>query len=1057
MKKNFYLPPSFICFVWMLFLGMSWSALRAQNNPARDNSVITGVVTDNQGEPLPGVNVMQKGTTFGTITDVDGKYSVTTTGKNVILVFSYIGYTSQEVNAGGQKVVNVRLKDDAQNLEEVVVIGYGTAKKKDLTGAISSVKAEKLEAEAPRSVQDILRANTAGLSIGMATSAKGDADLQVRGKGTLTALSKPLLVLDGVIFMGDLTDVNPNDIQSIDVLKDASSAAVYGSQAANGVIMITTKKGKTGKPVVTFNTNIGFVTSANQPKILDGSGFVAYRQDYEVGRNSDEYLAKYPEIFNDPRKLSGVNQLDWYNYDQKTPVSSVTEEQLLRSWLGRLDFKAPEIENYLAGNLTAWDDLVFQTGLQQDYTASISNKTDNMSYYWSLGYADREGMKTGERYTNFRTRLNLESQVTSFLTVGINGNFSTRDEGYLKCDWEQMIRISPYGSNNLDDPDSKYQRYPTGDVTPVNPFYDNLYRDRKDLKHTLTANIYSILKLPLGIEYQMNFTPYYEWREYYNHESSKNEDWKAKGGSSERKNEKKYKWIMDHIVRWKKEFNKVHDVEITLLANAEKGQYWMTSAKNSQYSPSDVLGYHRLEAGTIPLVSSKDTYLTGDALMARAFYSFKDRYMVTASVRRDGYSAFGQRNPRATFPAVALGWVFTSEKFAEKTSDWLNYGKLRFSWGENGNRNIDEEDKDPQYQALSDMTSGLHPYIDQNGNVYVSSQLYVNRMSNPNLKWERTASYNMGLDFSLFNDILSGSAEFYIANTNDLLVRRQLPDILGFSEVLTNLGQLQNKGFELSLSASIIQRQNFAWNASGNFSLNRRKIKKLYGDMVNVTDIEGNITGQKEGDDIKNKWFIGHDPDQIWDYERAGVWQLEEKEEAAKYGLQPGDFKYTDQNQDGVMTDKDKTFQGYKTPRFRWTLRNEFTFFKDISFSFMLYSLWGQYDSFNRAANVSNFPDRCSEYVQPHWTSTNPINDYARIGSKNIGSVYIDKSFIRLDNVTLSYNVPRSFLKKISVQNMRFSLSARNVGVFAPHWNFWDPEKSEPLSRTFNLGVNFTL
>lgn len=1043
----------------LFFFSVGIQTIHAQNNV-----LVKGSVKDDTGEPLLGVNIMQKGTGHGTITDIDGNFSLQVSDQSSVLTFSYIGYLSQDIVAS-QEVLNVVMKDDSQNLEEVVVIGYGTSKKRDLTGAISSIKTEKLEREAPRSVEDLLRANSPGLNISLSPNADGAAQLKIRGETTLKAGASPLLVLDGVIYEGSLTDINPNDIQAIDVLKDASSAAVYGAKAANGVIMITTKKGKVGKPVISFNANVGVATVANQPKLLDGPGFIQYRQDYENGRNTDEYLAKYPQIFTDPRQLNGVNQLDWYNYDQQTPLQSVTEEQLLRSWLSRLDLKSPEIDNYLNGVVTKWDDLVFQTALQQDYTASISNRTENSSYYWSIGYADREGIKVGNRYQNIRTRLNLESKITDFLTIGFNGGFASRDQGFLTCDWEQMVRISPYGSNNLDDPDSPYQKFPTGDITPVNPFYDNLYRDRKDGYQTLNVNAYAKVTLPFGFEYQMNFSPNYKWHEYYNHDSSLNEDWHH-GGSSERRNEKTFGWQIDNILRWKKEFNRVHNIELTFLQNAEKHQYWETKAKTSNFSPSDVLGYHHLQAGTVPLNESKDTYRTGDALMARAFYAYDNKYMLTASVRRDGYSAFGQMNPRATFPAVALGWVFTSEKFLAKTDSWLNYGKLRLSWGENGNRDIE------QYQALAEMVSGAHPYIDQNGNIYISSQLYVNRMANRTLKWERTAAYNLGLDFSLFNDILSGSFEAYLMETNDLLVDRALPTILGFGSVAANLGKLQNKGLEINLNANIIQNENFAWSASGNFALNRRKIKSLYGDMVDVKDENGNVIGQKEADDTKNKWFIGQDPDRIWDYECLGVWQLDEEKEAAKYGLQPGDFKYKDQNGDGVLTDDDKTFQKYRTPRFTWSLRNEFMLYKDFSVSLTMYSHWGVYNKHNRAANAENFPDRCSEYDQPRWTADNPINDYARIGSKRTTDIWWNKSFIRLDNITVSYNVPKSFINRLKIEHMSLSLGVKNVAIFAPDWKFWDPEqvnyykesngndyrdRVEPTPRTYNFSINFTL
>ena len=1014
---------------------------------------ITGVVKDEIGEPLIGVNVVERGVSNGSITDANGKYSISVSSKKPILVFSYIGFLTQEVPVNNQKEINVTLKEDTEELEEVVVIGYGTAKKKDLTGAISTVKAEKLAAEAPRSVQDLLRASAAGLNISMSTDAAGTADLQVRGKNTLSAGSSPLLVLDGVIYDGSLQDINAMDIETIDVLKDASSVAVYGAKAANGVIAITTKKGKAGKPVISFNANVGMVHTSRLPKTVDGAGFIKFRQEYGESLMTPAEMAAQPGKFSDPRTLAsaGVDLLSWYNYDQKNPVSTLPDEStLVNRWLTRLNFKSIEMENYLNGVETDWDDVVYQTGLQQDYTVSLSNRTDNMSYYWSLGYADREGVKVGDRYRNFRSRMNLESKVTSFLTVGVNAQFATRLGGYLAADVGKRENNSPFTTNEIDNPESIYRMYPSGDNNTKNPFFDNLYIDRRDINHDLNANLYAIVKLPFGLEYQMNFTPRYHWYEYMNHKSSKHPEWEGNGGESERKLEKTYNWQVDNIVRWKKEFGKDHRVEATFLANAEKGQWWQTVAKNKLYSPNDVLSYHNLKAGTAPEVSSNDTYKTGDALMGRLFYSFKDRYMVTASVRRDGYSAFGQMNPRATFPAVALSWVFTSEKFMEKTSNWLDYGKLRFSWGQNGNRDIG------QYEALAALNSGIYSYIDANGVVYPTSQVYINRMPNSELKWERTASYNIGLDFGLFGNRLSGSMETYMAESNDLLVDRSLPSILGYASVKANLGALTNRGFELTLNGRIIENENFAWNTSGTFSFNRRKIKHLYGDMEAVKDKDGNVIGYKEADDYQNKWFIGHDTDQIWNYERDGVWQVGEEEEAAKYGNKPGDFKYIDQDKNGVLDTDDKVFQGYTTPRYRWSWRNEFTFYKNISLSFMMYSHIGQYGTFNRAANTGGMYDRYTIVDIPRWTVDNPTNDYARIGSTNKGDNYVNKTFVRMENITLSYDVPKNFLKKMSVQNMRFSASVRNPFVITG-WYFGDPEGGDTTMRTVNFSVNFTL
>lgn len=530
-KLNFLLRFGLISILLGLFVTQSFA----------QNVTITGVVKDQSGEPLIGVNVMEKGTTNGSITDVDGKYSVSVKGGKTILVFSYIGYISQEIPVGNQKTLNVTMKEDTEELEEVVVIGYGTAKKKDLTGAISRVKAEKMEVEAPRSVQDLLRASAAGLSISMSTDAAGTADLQVRGKNSLKAGSSPLLVLDGVIYDGSLQDINPMDIESIDVLKDASSVAVYGAKAANGVVAITTKKGKTGKPVISFNANVGMVSNARLPKTVDGAGFIKFRQEYGESLMTEAEMVAQPGKFADPRNLAaaGIDPLAWYNYDQQTPVSALPDEKtMINKWLTRLNFKTIEIENYLNGVETDWDDIVYQTGLQQDYTVSLSNRKEDFSYYWSMGYADREGVKVGDRYRNLRTRLNLESKVTSFLTVGLNAQFATRLGGYLAADVEQREHNSPFTTNDIDILDSPYRMYPSGDNNTKNPFFDNLYRDRRDIHHDLNANLYAIVKLPFGFEYQMNFTPRYHWYEYMNHESAEHPEWAGDGGRSERKMKK---------------------------------------------------------------------------------------------------------------------------------------------------------------------------------------------------------------------------------------------------------------------------------------------------------------------------------------------------------------------------------------------------------------------------------------------------------------------------------------------------------------------------------------
>ena len=324
-----------------------------------------------------------------------------------------------------------------------------------------------------------------------------------------------------------------------------------------------------------------------------------------------------------------------------------------------------------------------------------------------------------------------------------------------------------------------------------------------------------------------------------------------------------------------------------------------------QFEPSDVSGYHNMGAATVYSISSSDTYSTGDAYMGRLFYSYKSKYLFTGTVRRDGYSAFGAKNPRATFPSAAFGWIFTKESFVKVP--WLNYGKLRLSWGSNGNRSIGI------YDALSSMTNGKITYVSSTGTVYQESFLNSSRMSNENLQWEKTNSLNFGLDLSFLNDRLSANIDVYDMNTKHLLVDRSLPNITGYSSVAANLGKINNRGFEVTLNSSNIESENFNWSTTFNISYNKNKIKSLYGDMVDVLDANGNVIGQKEADDLKNHWFIGHSTDEIWDYKIIGVWQENEKEEAAKYKLSPGDFKLEDVNGDYKFTNADKKFQGHTT------------------------------------------------------------------------------------------------------------------------------------------------
>ncbi|GAB3927553.1 SusC/RagA family TonB-linked outer membrane protein [Larkinella terrae] len=999
---------------------------------------ITGrVVTQEDNSPIPGVTVVIKGTTIGTNTDVDGKYQLKVNDDNAILVFSAVGYVSQEKPIGNLSILDVTLASDQKMLNEVVVVGYGTQKKRDLTGAVSQINTTKLENENPNSVQDILRGNVAGLSVGMSPSAKGGGSLLVRGRNSLNAATSPLLVLDGAIYYGELSDINPNDIETIDVLKDASSAAVFGAKAASGVILITTKKGKEGKPTININTNIGMASVGRNQPVYSPDGFVSWRSDVMKNINS----TYKPGQFDNPANLpAGVTTDQWLAYDgSKGDPTTV--------WLQRLGMQPIEIENYKAGRSVDWYNMIFQNGMRQDHTVSVSGRNDGTNYYFSLGYLDNKGMLYNDRFKTVRGRLNLETKISKFLSVGVTTQFSDRDESPVVVDYNLARTLSPWGTPLNDD--GTYKWRPNNEASGGNhPYYNLSLTDQKIKYTTLNTTLFGLVTLPFGITYRVNFTPRYEFYEKFNAISSKHADYAATGGTASRQEYKVYYWQVDNILKWNKTFG-AHNFDVTLLANAEKYQKWDNTMTNKGFLPTDALGYHGISTGTSPTVTSNDEYSTGDGLMARLFYSLKDRYMVTLSTRRDGYSAFGQKNPRALFSSAALGWVFTDEKFFK--SSWLNYGKLRLSWGSNGNRDIG------RYVALSDLTTGKYLYVKQDGTVYQANQLYVNRMQNPNLKWERTSSLNLGLDFGILNNKIDGSVEFYKSSTKDLLVQRSLPNVVGFDWVMDNLGEVQNRGIEFSLNSVNFDRPNFSWRSMATFQLNRNKIVHLYGDK----DANG-----KEIDDVANRWFIGHSIDEIWNFQVDGVWQTSEKEQATKYGVRPGDFKIRDVDNDGKYTNADKVFQGWTNPRFRWTLRNEFKLFKSIDVSFVLYSYWGHKAAFNQAKNIDGFLDRTSSYILPYWTPDNPINDYARLYSSEGGAtgfgVYKYRSFIRLDNISVGYSLPKSLVQKASIQNIKFFASVRNVGYYAPQWNYWDAEPDSdgnnvPVPRILTAGIDITL
>ena len=1006
---------------------------------AQELKPVSGSVADSlTNQTLPGVTVIVKGTQRGTTTDAEGRFSIQAATTDVIS-FSFVGYNLKDIAVGNQSKIDVRLSPGANALDELVVVGYGTMKKSDLTGAVIRIDAKTFKNQPMTQLTDMLTGTVAGFNASQSPSAAGGSSLQVRGPKSLNASTNPMVVMDGVIFNGSISDINPADIETMDILKDASSAAVFGARAAGGVILITTKKGATGKPVINVSANVGVAETTNDFKPFDADGYLVFRGDLLRATNPNN-----PSYYYDnPNKLPAGVTIDQWRKASNNPQADNTQE-----WLGRLRFFPIETENYLAGKTVDWYNEVIRKGKRQNYDVSIGGGSKNVTYYWSLGYQNNEGIILGDKFSTIRSRLNVDFKVTDWLNVGVNSQFADRDESSVPANLGQMFIMSPYGS--MFDPNGDVSWYPNSFAT-ANPLINYYGQEKLKKINTLFASMYAKIKLPFGFDYKISFQPRYETLKDYNFWSSKTLD----GGSTRsngygtRDDASTYEWILDNLLHWNKKFG-VHHFDLTLLYSSERNRGWASSISNQTFVPNQNLGYHGLQYGTNPSMTTNDTQITGDAAMARVNYTLLDRYLLTASLRRDGFSAFGTKQPRATFPAAAIAWKISEEKFF--SLDFISQMKLRLSWGVNGNRDIGA------YSALAQLLATQ--YYD-GSNVQVG--VYNSSLANPNLVWEKTQSVNVGMDVSFLKNRLDVSMEYYDMTTTDLLMNRLLPEITGFKNITSNLGKLGNRGFEMTVNTINTEQSNFSWRSSLVFSFNRNKIKRLFGDYKEET-VDGKKV-QTELPDYTNEWFPGQALDRIWNYDVTGIFQTAEKDAAAVYKLQPGDFKATDVDGNGKYEAlADKMFIGYRQPRFRIGLRNEFTFFKNFSASIFLRSELGHKAAFDeglRNGGADTY-DRRNTNDFPYWTPENSINDYARLNTNtNVfgGGIKIYKplSFVRIQDVSLAYNLPSSISERLKLSSLRIFASARNLYSF-DKWPGWDPESvTVAMPRNFTVGFNLSL
>lgn len=1054
------------------------------------NNSISGTIIDTNNNPIIGATIRVKGSTTGIISDINGNFTLKNIPNNATLIISYIGYQSQEILLKGQTSLKIVLQEDNEMLDEVVVVGYGTMRKKDLTGSVIQLRPDNIALENPQSVQDVLR-GTPGLSVGMATDAKGGGSLQIRGQRSLYTSGShndPLIILDGMMFYGELSEINPDDIGQIDVLKDASSAAVYGAKAANGVIIITTKKGLQGKPTIKFTSNIGFSTMGANRHVYDAEGYAQFYSDWytattyginpETGKyeeyqtNKDKFPAGY-YAFPTQANLDkyGITLEQWRGYTQQN--ADMSDNEIFGY---RMGWQGTNLQNFLLGKTFDWYDHSFRTGLNQDYNASISGASESVNYYFSFGYLNNEGVVVGNDYRAFRSNMKLNANVTKWLEIGANINFQDRTDGDNAVDWgKQITKNSPFASYRNEAGDLEI--YPMGNIAGNrgwNYDFDQQFTERESGYTVFNTILNAKVKLPFNISYTFNIAPRYQWFYKRTFNSSKHPD--RTQGSATRNNGKRFDWALNNTLSWDYTFAQKHHIVLTLVQEAEERRKWSDDLSANNLAPTDALGFHFVKAADkeSSSFSSDDSHETADGMLARLFYSYDDRYMFTGSIRRDGYSAFGTSNPRATFFSAAAAWTFSNEKFFKWET--MSTGKLRLSWGENGNRSLANP-----YIALADLGAGMgatQGYIDANGNTIEYRYYTMNRLANRKLQWEKTTSWNIGLDFGFLNDRIKGSVDVYHMPTTDMIMNQSLPGFTGFGSITCNLGEVVNKGVEISLTTNNIQTNNLEWNTTIGFSYNKNRIKHLYYEYEPVFDATGNIISMKETDDISNGWFIGQPIGAIWNYKVIGIWQKDEAEEAKKYGQRPGDPKVWNNpandkvNADGSTTiiydNDDKVFMGQTSAPYNWSIRNEFILFKDLTFSFNLYSKMGHKSLSDAFLNKDNAGSKITNgenvYKKEYWTIDNPTNDYARLDAQGPSGVaspskLYNRSFIRLENISLAYTLPKKLTSQWGIERVNISGSIRNVACWGMDstWSYWDPETGGIAPRIFNIGLSLTL
>lgn len=966
---------------------------------------VQGVVKDQTGETVIGASVMEKGTTNGTITGIDGDFSLNMSS-NGTLVVSFVGYKTQEVQVKGQKQLQVVLSEDAEMLDEVVVIGYGTMKKSDLTGAVSSIGNKDIKDSPVSNLGQAIQGKISGVQIVDAGKPGDNVSIKIRGLGSINNCD-PLVVIDGVPTDLGLSSLNMADVERLDVLKDASATAIYGSRGANGVVMITTKRGTEGKGKLAVSANYSFQNATNVPSLLNA--------------------AQYAELSNDMMVNSGRNpNPEWANPSE-------------------------------LGAGTDWMDELLRTGVMQNYTVSYSGGNEKSHYYVSGGFLDQSGIVKSVNYRRFTFQSNSDAQVLKWLKFSNNITFSadTKKSGsYNIGDALKALPIYPVknedGSWSGPDGNSEWYgstRNPIG-PTELNKSQTDGYNFLANLTAELTFTKWLKFKSTFGYDAKFwfidNFTPKYNWKPTPTEETSRYKS-----------DNKSFTYLWDNYFLFDHTFAEKHRVGLMAGMSAQWNTNDYLNAQKNVFMFDNV---HEMDNGEeMYAIGGNETEWALLSYMARVNYSYEDRYLLTATIRRDGSSRFGKKHRWGTFPSVSVACRASQEKWFPK-NDYINDLKVRAGYGVTGS-----QASVGNYSYLASYNTSVYPFGISSGN---QTALVSSTLANPYIHWEEVAQTNIGFDASLFNSRVMFSFDAYLKETRDMLVKASIPITSGFEDTTTtytNAGKVRNQGIEMSLHTINLTGE-LGWETNLTATYNKNKIKDLNSDVPYYINQINNSYVTMLAKDYPINVFYGYVTDGIFQN------QSEVNTHAVQPGAEPGDIRFRDLNNDGVINDSDRTVIGNPNPSWLFSMNNSLSY-KGFELSVFLQGIAG-----NKIYNANNIDNTgmAAAYNQTtdvlkRWQGEGTSNSMPRavFGDPNQNTRVSDRfvengSYLRLKNITLSYTFPKQWLQKAQIENARLSLSCENVATITGYSGF-DPEvgingidqNRYPISRTFSLGLNF--